>query len=43
MQVKKPYEPPKVVALGTLHELTQKTGPLCDVSCYHATSVSQPG
>jgi hypothetical protein len=39
---KKPYEAPKVVVLGSLHELTQqtKTGPHCDVSCFHHGSMT---
>jgi hypothetical protein len=39
---KKPYESPKIVQLGTLHQLTlrEKIGPNCDVSCFHNTSSS---
>ena len=39
---KKPYEAPKVVELGTLHELTlqTKSGGHCDVTCFHHGSMS---
>lgn len=39
---KKPYEAPKIVVLGSLHEftLTSKTGELCDVTCFHHGSMS---
>lgn len=39
---KKLYQAPALVELGSLHGLTLevKLGPLCDVSCYHETSVS---
>ena len=40
---KKPYLAPVLVELGSLHGLTLqvKVGPLCDLSCYHETSVSR--
>lgn len=42
--VKKSYEAPTIVELGSLHGLTLqvKQGPFCDVSCFHSTSVSRP-
>lgn len=42
---KKPYEAPKLVELGSLHELTLqvKGGALCDVNCFHHGSMSPPG
>lgn len=38
---RKPYEAPVLVQLGSLHGLTLQTkeGPLCDVSCFHSSSV----
>ena len=43
--VKKPYEAPVVVELGSLHGLTQvvKVGPNCDITCFHNTSASSAG
>jgi len=39
--VKKAYEPPVIVELGSLHGLTQvKAGPICDITCFHNTSAS---
>ena len=39
--VKKAYEAPVIVALGSLHGLTQlKAGPICDINCFHNTSAS---
>lgn len=40
--VKKPYEAPKLVELGSLHALTLqvKVGPSCDITCFHNTSSS---
>ena len=39
---KKPYEAPKLVELGSLHEVTLQTkvGPNCDINCFHNTSAS---
>jgi hypothetical protein len=39
---RKSYESPKLVVLGTLHELTlqEKFGGACDVTCFHNTSGS---
>jgi hypothetical protein len=40
MTAKKTYESPKLVVLGTLHQLTlqDKIGGNCDVTCFHNTS-----
>lgn len=40
--VKKPYEAPKLVELGSLYELTLqgKGGQLCDVDCFHHGSMT---
>jgi len=42
--VKKVYESPTLVELGSLHGLTLqvKQGPNCDVACFHIGSVSRP-
>jgi hypothetical protein len=40
--VKKPYEAPVIVELGSLHGLTlnAKIGGVCDINCFHSTSAS---
>ena len=42
--VKKPYEAPKLVELGSLYELTLhvKSGLHCDVNCFHHGSMTPP-